>query len=212
MRKAPIVSLSLLALLAVGITSSLSFNKENYKQVNATASYKTFYLYVPNTVTRLDGSEGLVWDADDDNVKICDPINILVPGYKMHKVKEHLYAYTLPTGSGQLQFTSVNSSSQVVFAFGDSDVPSISTIIAQGYNYLELIYHRRSDHNASGNWGTHAVSTAQAFAETFNAVVSDGTCSLSGNTNQDQLSAVWGEMNTLHTNHTRHPLRFRFSR
>ena len=201
MRKAPIVSLSLLALLAVGITSSLSFVKENYKQVNATTTYRTFYLSTSETVCRAGVPDTTFdWCAIDENVK-CSSVTPQnpYPGMVMSKIDDHLYACTLEgdPSDAYVEFTSVFNSN-IVRAFQDGISPKWQYLSSN--NFYSMTTYNRSSYDAEGNtWSVYSVSTALDFAKTFNAVVGDGTCSLNGNTNQDQLSAVWGEMNTLYT-------------
>ena len=67
-------------------------------------------------------------------------------------------------------------------------------------NLLTLAKYGVTSRANAGNWTGYTVTTADAFAKTFLAVVGSGTCDReNGNTTLSKLQAVWSEMSALYT-------------
>ena len=96
-KKHKLLSIFLLTSIATSIFSGiLSISKERYERSEAEAvtSYKTVYLYVPNSVANYSNVETtVVWDEVESQVTIYDKVNKTYP--VMIKLQTNLYSFTL---------------------------------------------------------------------------------------------------------------------
>ena len=198
------------SLLLVSVATSLfagilSISRERYERSEAVVTYKTVYLSIPGPdaehrgqVTKLDESDPIIWDQDEDLYVYTFQGSL--PGYPMSKIDDQLYGCTLDSSAVDYIFTScigVNT----YRSHRDGGSPYKYNQISNTKNLLTLSHYNVSNRgDAGGDLTPYSVTTAEAFAKTFLAVVGDGTCDReAGNTTLAKLQAVWGEMNTLYT-------------
>ena len=201
--------LSLFLLTSIVTTTAifsgiLSISKERYERSEAAVTYKTVYLSIPGPdaehrgqVTKIDESDPIKWDQDEDLYVYTFQGSL--PGYPMSKIDDHLYSCSIDSSTVDYIFTScigVNT----YRSHRDGGSPYKYSQISNTKNLLTLTHYNVSNRgDAGGDLTPYSITTAEAFAKTFLAVVGDGTCVDTGDTTLAKLQAVWGEMNTLYT-------------
>ena len=187
-----IMSLGLIG-LSIGL-SSLS-NRSSYQRVEATTSYKTYYLYCPNPVTY--NATTITWDQEEDEVSIYSYAE--GQKFQMIKVGEHLYACTI-----QLPVALTNSTFYFETYIGAqryraaADTPFKASTM--GDNNMVTMTACTSSYSSVGDRSTYTVSTAKELANTFNKVLGEGICDNQGeDTHQGKLSTAWNEISSLYT-------------
>ena len=194
----------LLSSIAASIfATTLSIGKDRYMEARAAMEYRTVYLYVPNDVTKPNGTSAITWDTTEQNVKVYDYVgSVSTAGYVMNKISANLYTYTLymnNVSSSKFEFTT-KIGETVYKSIQDGINGYYFNTISSSKNLLTMVhYNIGSASDDDSNWSGYSVNTAEKFARTFLAVL-HGTCDNEGvNTDMNKLSSVWNEMKALFT-------------
>ena len=206
--------LSLFLLASIVATTSifsgiLSISKERYERSEAVAaSYKTVYLYVPNNVTKSDGTGEIKWNTDDTKVTFYTPTKPFrddspYPGAQMLKIDTNLYAFTLSDDYLTFIFTTTVGGNRyrsqfdggTMYSYSDIDL-SEPMITMQYYNVSGPANVGSKSNPAATDKPLHSAS---AYANAFVKVLRNDPCKGDGSSDYLKVKDVWKGLEAIYT-------------